>query len=474
MARGYLAIDLGAGSGRVMLGVLRDGALTLHELHRFRHGIARIAGHDRWLFADLTHALTEGLAAAARQELLPTAELRSIGVDAWGVDYGLLDGTGALLADPICYRDARTDGMLEPLFAAVPRAELYRRTGIQCMPINTSVQLFAEQRAGEWPALAQRLLLIPDLVHHWLCGSTSSEITNASTTQLLTAATRTWDLELLQRLHIPAAAMPPLVPAGTALGTLRPELAAAAGLPPLPIVAPATHDTGSAVAGTPLADGWAYISSGTWSLVGVETSAPVLTDLALQRNVTNEAGVYGTNRLLKNVMGLWLLDGCMARWREQSRAPDLDELQRRLLPLPPATIRIDPDDARFLHPPDMPAAIQSWLTEHGQSPIDEPFALAHVVLTSLAQRYAEIVRWLGELTGRRIAGVHIVGGGSRNHVQAQLCADLTGLPVRTGPVEATALGNVMVQAIADGAFADLATARVAAAAFVEREFRPRR
>lgn len=472
--RGYLAIDLGAGSGRVMLGILRDGALALHELHRFRHGIVHEAGHDRWSMAELLHELERGLAAAARQDLLPPGDLRSVGVDGWGVDFGLLDAHERLLADPVCYRDHRTDGQLEPLFSVVPREELHRRTGIQCMPINTSVQLFAQVRAGEWPTAAHRLLMVPDLVHHWLCGSTCAEVTNASTTQLLSAADRTWDRGLVRRLGVPETVLPPLVPPGTRLGTLRPGLAAANGLPHLPVVAPATHDTASAVAGTPLGPGEAFLSSGTWSLVGVETAAPVLTDQALQRNVTNEAGVAGQNRLLKNVMGLWLLDSCLASWRRTGRAPGLDELQQRLLPLPPASLRIDPDDPRFLNPPDMPAALADWLRERGLGPLDDPFALAHVLLTSLAHRYAEIVRWLGELTGRPVPGVRIVGGGSRNLVQAQLTADLTGLPVRTGPVEATALGNVLVQAIADGAFPDLATARGALVPFVEREFRPRR
>jgi rhamnulokinase len=472
--RGYLAIDLGAGSGRVMLGCLSRGKLSLHELHRFRHDVRRQDGHDRWSFAAMTAAIEQGLAAAARQTFVPVAAIRSAGVDAWGVDFGLLDAHDQLLADPVCYRDGRTDGIFAQLFAAVPRAELYERTGIQCMPINTSAQLFAQVRAGEWPAAAARLLLIPDLVHHWLCGSTVCELTNASTTQLLTATTRTWDTALLARLGVPAAAMPPLVAAGTRLGTLRPELAAATGLPPRPLVAPGTHDTASAVAGTPLADGWAYLSSGTWSLVGVETRDVVLGAAALAHNVTNEAGVSGTNRLLKNVMGLWLLDSCNRRWREQGRAPSYADLERALLSRPPSTVRLDPDDPRFLHPPDMPAAIAAQLAERGQPVIDDPIELSHVVLTALARRYAEIVGWLGELTGRRVAGVHIVGGGSRNRVQAQLTADLTGLPVKAGPVEATALGNVLVQAIADGAFADLAAARAAVQPFVEMEFAPRR
>jgi rhamnulokinase len=472
--RGYLAIDLGAGSGRVMLGHLCDGALALHELHRFTHEVRRVDGHERWSFEALSRAIEEGLEAAARQTIVPLEALRSVGVDGWGVDYGLLDANGRLLADPVCYRDHRTDGLLEPLFAEVPRAELFARTGIQCMPINTSVQLFAQVRAGEWPAAARRLLLVPDLVHHWLCGSTVCERTNASTTQLCSAAARTWDTQLAGQLGVPSAVFPPLVPAGTRLGTLLPELAARTGLPRLSVVAPGTHDTASAVAGTPLEDGWAFLSSGTWSLLGIETRELLLGEAALARNVTNEAGVFGSNRLLKNVMGLWLFDSCCRRWREQGREPRRDELERALLQRPASALRIDPDDPAFLNPPDMPAAIAAWMRARGMPVIDEPLELCHVLFSSLAQRYAEIVGWLGELTGRRIQGLHIVGGGSRNRVLDRLTADLTGLSVRAGPVEATALGNVLVQAIADGSFADLGQARAALAPFVEDAFEPRR
>jgi rhamnulokinase len=472
--RAYLAIDLGAGSGRVMLGLVRDGSLSLHELHRFTHEVHRQDGHDRWSFAALTHELELGLRAAARQTLVPLHAIRSIGVDSWGVDFGLMDAQGHPIADPVCYRDHRTDGVLEPLFAAVPRAELYRRTGIQCMPINTIGQLFAQCRSGEWPQQAHRLLMIPDLVHHWLSGSAHCEVTNASTTQLLSATTRTWDEELITRIGVPTSVMPPLVPAGTKLGTLRPELAARTGLPTIAVIAPGTHDTASAVAGTPLTSGSAFVSSGTWSLVGIETATVVLGDAALARNVTNEAGVFGINRLLKNVMGLWLFESCMKRWREQGRAPSYQTLEQALLPRPGSALRIDPDDPRLLNPPDMTAAIQTQLREQGHAAPDDPIELSHVILTSLARRYAEITGWLSDLAGTRIHRLHIVGGGSRNLVQAQLTADFTGLPVHTGPVEATALGNVLVQAIADGAYRDLATARKALEPFVERTFVPRR
>ncbi|GDY02205.1 carbohydrate kinase [Planctomycetota bacterium] len=470
----YLAIDLGASSGRVMLGHVRSGTLALHELHRFTHEVHHAEGHERWSFAALLQELEQGLIAAARQTIVPLQMIRSVGVDAWGVDFGLLDATGRLLGDPVCYRDRRTEEVLGPLFALVPRAELFQRTGIQCMPINTIGQLLAQHRAGEWPAAARHLLMIPDLVHHWLCSSTQCEVTNASTTQLLSATTRSWDQELLTRIGVTNLVMPQLVPAGTRLGTLREDLAARTGLPPIAVVAPGTHDTASAVAGTPISDGYAFLSSGTWSLVGVESKDVVLGKAALQRNVTNEAGVYGTNRLLKNVMGLWLLESCMKRWREQGRPQTYADLEQALLPLSASSIRIDPDDPRLLHPPDMEAAIEAQLRERGHPPVDDPVQLCHVILTSLAQRYAEIICWLPELVGHPIRGVHIIGGGSRNQVQAQLTADLTGLPVIAGPVEATALGNVLVQAIAFGTFENLTEARAALKPFIEREFLPRR
>lgn len=475
--RAYAAVDLGAGSGRVIVGRVGGERIELQEVHRFTHDVRVLAGHERWDFARILAEVEHGLAAAGRAA---GSALCSVGVDGWGVDHGFLDARGRLLADPISYRDARTNGMLARLYARIPRAELHARTGIQCLPINTSVQLLVQLEAREWPGDAARLLMIPDLVHRHLCGAEVCEETNASTTQLLGLAkegarARGWDEELCRLLGIPPAVLPPLVKAGTALGRLRPELARRLGLGAIEVVAPGTHDTASAVAGTPLAPGWAYVSSGTWSLVGVETSAPVLGARASVENVTNEAGVFGTNRLLKNVMGLWLLESCRKSWSRRGPVLAHDELQRALAARPPLAQRLDPDDPRFLNPPDMPAAIADHLRATGQAALEGELSLSQLVLESLARRYAEIVTLLSELTGTPIHGLHVSGGGSQNDFLNQATADATGLPVRAGPVEATALGNVAVQAIHDGAIADLAAARrVIASSFQAREFVPRK
>jgi rhamnulokinase len=469
--RAYAAVDLGAGSGRVIVGRVAGGRLVLEEVHRFTHELRRVDGHERWSLVGILAEVEHGLAAAGRSA---GRALRSVGVDGWGVDHAFLDAEGNVLADPIGYRDARTDGVLERLLERVSRAELHARTGIQCLPFNTSVQLFAQVQAGEWPVGVARLLMVPDLVHRHLCGSEVSELTNASTTQLLDARTRAWDTELCARLGIPAAVLPPLVAAGTELGRLRPELARALGLAELAVVAPGTHDTASAVAGTPLEPGWAYVSSGTWSLVGLETAAPVLGPAACAANVTNEAGVLGTNRCLKNVMGLWLLESCRRAWSARGPVLAHEELQRALAGRATLAQRLDPDDARFLHPPDMPAALAAQLRESGQAPLTGELELSQLVLESLARRYAEVLAELVALTGVRLAGVHVVGGGSQNAFLNQATADATGLAVRAGPVEATALGNLALQAIADGAFPDLAAARAAIArSFPAQRFVPR-
>jgi len=477
--RAYAAVDLGAGSGRVIVGRLLGGPseerLELEEVHRFEHDVRVHDGHLRWDFTRILAEVERGLAAAGRAA---DGALRSLGVDGWGVDHGFLDADGRRLGDPIAYRDARTNGILPRLFARVPREELHARTGIQSMPINTSAQLLAQLEAGAWPRRATRLLLVPDLVHHHLCGAAVSEVTNASTTQLLDARSRTWDRALCARLGIPAEVLPPLVAAGTRLGTLHPALARRLGLAELPVVAPGTHDTASAVAGTPLEPGWAYLSSGTWSLVGLETAAPVLGGRAVAENVTNEAGVQGTNRLLKNVMGLWLLEECRRAWERRGAPLGHEALQARLGARPPLSAArvaaLDPDDLRFLNPADMPAEIAAALVERGAPPPADALELAQLVLLALARRYAAVLALLGQLTGASPAGLQVVGGGSRNDFLNQATADAAGIPVRAGPVEATALGNLAVQALHDGALPDLAAARRAIArAQPARVFVPR-
>jgi rhamnulokinase len=447
----YLAVDLGAGSGRVILGRFTSSGLRLDELHRFEMPHRHIEGHERWDFAQMLAEIETGLRAAHGE----CDSILSVGVDGWGVDFGLLDENGDLLGDPVCYRDSRTDGVMDELRRRMPASEIYQRTGIQFMPFNTGVQLLAQVTGAEWPEDAHRLLMVPDLVHRHLSGQARSEFTNATTTQLLNAGSREWDEKLLAVIGVPHEVMPPLIQAGERIGALTAELCEATGFEKLDVVAPATHDTGSAVAGTPLEDGWAYISSGTWSLLGVETASPVVSELALEHNFTNEGGAFGVNRLLRNVMGLWLLESCRLRWQDVSH----DDLLHGLESHVPGDVFLDPDDLRFLHPVDMVEEIRAFLEETGQCIPTEPSAVARVILESLALRYAQVVDQIEEVTGVAVQGVHIVGGGSQNTFLDQATANATGRPVRAGPVEATAIGNLLVQAIADGVFPNLASAR---------------
>jgi len=467
----HVAIDLGAGSGRAFLGHVDARGLALEELHRFTYGPRPSAGHLRWDMTALHGGLVAGLAAARQRAAASGRSVASIGVDAWGVDYGLIDAGGALVEEPIAYRDPRTEGVMDAVLARVPRAEIFRRTGIQFMPINTIYQLAAHVRDG-LAADAAGVLLMPDLCHLFLSGSRSGEYTDASTTQLLDATTRQWDDALFARLGLPRALMPALVDPGADLGTLRPALQADLGGDPIRVIAPATHDTASAVVGTPLTPGWAYISSGTWSLVGVERTTPLLTGEVEAANFTNEGGAGGTIRLLRNVMGLWLLEACRREWGTAS--PDHDALVAGAAALPRGAGLIDAQDLSLLNPPSMLGAIRAQLTAHGHPMPSDPAGVARVIFDSLAQSYATVVATIERLTGEAIPGIHIVGGGSRNAYLNQATADACGKPVLAGPVEATAAGNLIVQAVAAGAIASIAEGRQSVARSIPlRAFEPR-
>jgi rhamnulokinase len=470
----HVAIDLGAGSGRAVAGGLADGGLWLRELHRFRYSPSRHDGHLRWPSRAILEGIETGLAAAGELARAEGRPLESVGVDSWGVDYGLVDAAGRLVEEPVAYRDERTAREMEAAFAVVARDEIFRRTGIQFMVFNTIYQLRAAVREGI-PAAARRLLMIPDLCHQHLCGSERGEYTNASTTQLLDARKRTWDVDLVASLGLPAELLPELGRPGDVLGALRPELQRALGLPPLRVVAPPTHDTGSAVAGTPLPPGWAYISSGTWSLVGVELPEPLIDDQVARANFTNEGGAYGSVRFLKNVMGLWLLESCRREWAEAGLVEDLDTLLRGVAALEGASGLVFPDDPRFLNPASMTGELRRALEETGQDAPADPVRLARVVLDSLALRYASVLRTVERLTGNPLQGVRVVGGGSRNDYLNQATADASGRPVLAGPEEATAVGNLLVQAIASGHARSLAEGREAVArSLPARAFEPRR
>jgi rhamnulokinase len=464
----YIAVDLGAGSGRVFLGGPETDKFLLQEIRRFESPPRRLAGHLRWDLRAILNEITTGILLASKRAAELERSVSSIGVDSWGVDYGLIDREGNLLEDPVAYRDERTSRAMEQVFALVPAHEIFGRTGIQFLPFNTLFQLHAHRLEG-MPPNAAKLLLIPDLVNHHLTGTAVTEYTNATTTQLVASRTGDWDRELGENIGLDPSLLPDILPAGSDLGALRGALADESGLRACRVVAPATHDTGSAVAGCPLESGWAFISSGTWSLVGVERKEVLINPAVAKENFTNEGGAFGTIRFLKNVMGLWLLESCRREWTQLGLTVDyrtlLDEVQQAAA----VEALIFPDDPRFLNPPSMLEAIANQLAESGQRMPDRPSGIARIVMDSLALRYASVLRAIERLTGSRIEGVQIVGGGSRNRYLSQATATAANLPVRTGPVEATAAGNLTVQAIADGRFGSLAEARQYLSAKIEFE-----
>ncbi len=467
------AADLGAGSGRVFVGALNTPAPALQEVHRFTYAPRRRAGHLRWDAAALLAGLREGMVRASDTARRAGGALDSVGVDAWGVDYALIGDEGRLLEDPVCYRDERIAGVTDRVLARVSQSRLFEATGIQRLPFNTLFQLVAHVESG-LPPEATRLLMIPDLCHHFLCASQTSEPTNASTTQLLNARDRDWDAELFSELGLPRHLMPPLKPAGAVLGSLRSDLRDALELPEIRVIQPATHDTASAVAGTPLTAGWAFISSGTWSLVGVERRAPLLDSAAGVANFTNEIGVGGTVRFLKNVMGLWILDSCVREWSAHGVAPTLSELLARAAAAPAAVALVFPDAARFFNPPSMTIELRLALEETGQPAPDDPVGLTRIIIDSLALRYASVVADIERLTGESIRGIHIIGGGALNDLLNQATADASARPVLAGPVEAAALGNLCVQAMAGGDVSSIEEGRHRlAAADPPRRFEPR-
>ena len=451
-----VAIDLGAESGRVVVGTFDGGRLALEVVHRFANVPVTLAGTLYWDFLRLFGDVSGGLRRVASGG--PAA---SVGVDTWGVDFGLLDARGRLLGNPVHYRDGRTAGMLDQALATVPRAEIYRATGIQFMPINTLFQLLSMARAGD-PQLrgADRLLMMGDLFAHFLCGSSVAEYTNATTSQCMDPFARDWARPLLERLGIPTGFLPEIVQPGTVLGPLRPDVAADTGLAAVTVVAPGSHDTASAVVGAPLADETtAFLSSGTWSLIGMEVAAPVVSDVTLAANLTNEGGVAGTIRLLRNVMGLWLVQESRRALWPAGDAPSYEELAALAEEAPAFTAFINPDDERFLRPGDLPARVRAFCAETGQPVPQDHGTLIRVILESLALRYAVAVDELARASGHPVRAIHVVGGGSNHRLLCRLTADATGLPVRAGPVEATAIGNLAVQAIAAGELASVAEAR---------------
>jgi rhamnulokinase len=454
----YIAVDLGAGSGRVFLAGVMPGEFLLEEAHRFHYPPTRSAGHLRWDFLKILHEIKAGVRLAVERARNLDRVVCSIGVDSWAVDYGLIDDEGNLVEHPVCYRDERTQSVMEEVFAQIARREIFERTGIQFQAFNTLFQLYAHAREGI-PGAASRLLMIPDLINFFLTGRAVTEYTNATTTQLVNAKSRTWDREMISRLGLPLSLLTEIVSAGEDLGPVKGAVAGELLLEDARVIVPATHDTASAVAGAPLEDGWAYISSGTWSLIGVERDSALINDDAARYNFTNEGGAFGTIRFLRNVMGLWILESCRKEWKERGFDDDYDALLRQVETIDGYRALIFPDDPRFFNPPSMLDRIAEQLAESGQSVSGEPPVITKMILDSLAFRYASVLRAIESVTGRKINGVRIIGGGSRNNYLNQTTATLTGNRVIAGPVEATVTGNVLVQAIAAGRFASLADAR---------------
>jgi rhamnulokinase len=461
--KSYLAFDFGAESGRAILGQMASGVLTIREIHRFANEPVAYGDSLHWDVPRLWHEVRKALA------MLQGAPLAGIAVDAWGVDYALLGEKGELLENPYHYRDARTTGVMEEVFRRIPKEEIYATTGIQFMPINTLYQLFTAAR--ETPQLlkaAQQLLTIPDLFHYWLTGRAVCEFTNATTTQLIDYRTRSWARELAGRLGLPDHLWPEIIEPGSVLGPVQPRAALDLPLQGTPVIAPAAHDTGSAVAAISAREGTAFISSGTWSLVGTEVDAPVVSPAALRMNFTNEGGVCGTTRLLKNVMGLWMLQCSFRAWAAQHQTPEVTQLLELAAEAPPFSCLVDPDHPTFLRPANMPAAIDEFCARTQQPPPKSPGDYTRAILESLALKYRLVLASLEQLTGQRIERIRVIGGGSRNRLLNQLTADASGKTVLAGPAEATALGNLAMQILATGGASSLRDVR----AMIERSYPP--
>jgi rhamnulokinase len=457
----YVAVDLGAESGRVIVGSL-DG---LEVVHRFGNHPVRVGDSLYWDLPRIFSEIKVGLREAFRRS--PAGRIRSIGVDSWGVDYGLLDEQGDLIGTPYHYRDARTDGAPEELWKTVSRREIYDETGIQYLQLNTIYQLFAHRRARpEDFRRARTFLSFPSLLNYRLTGKALNEYSHVTTTQLYNPRTRDWSWRLVDAIGLERGLFGPIIAPGTALGPLLPALAEELDAEPgIQVVAPATHDTACAVAGVPAADsaGYAYISSGTWSLEGIESPQPIISDGSYRYDFTNEGAADGGVRFLKNVVGLWIVQECKRHWDRGEREYSYGELAEMAEAAGPARFRIDPNDPRFFKPgladDSMPDRVRAFCRETGQPEPGEPGHLIRGVLESLAELYARILEQLREVTGHPVRVIHIIGGGSRNRLLCRLTAQATGLPVQAGPVEATAIGNILLQALAMGEIASIAEGR---------------
>ena len=464
----YLAIDLGAESGRTIVGALDGNHLSLTETHRFPNRPVRLNDGLHWDMLRLWSDIKNGIRKSKPFD--------SIGLDTWAVDFALLDKNGSLLGNPFHYRDARTDGMLDEAFKVMPRAEIFANSGIQFMQLNTLYQLIAAVRSNSSVFdVAKTFVTIPDLFNFWLTGELTNEFTNATTTQCFDPRTRTWSTKILDAFGIPSHLFKPTTDSGTQIGTLLPNLAEETGAGAVPVILPACHDTGSAVVAVPAKnEDFVWLSSGTWSIMGAEVREPCLTEKALEYNFTNEGGVNGTWRLSKNIMGLWLVQECRREWSRQGEEISFDALTQLAAESEAFLSVIDPDDGLFLAPGDMPSRIQKYCVDTNQRVPQTKGQIIRVVLESIALKYRLVLERLEELSGKHLEPLHIIGGGTRNKLLNQFTADSTGRTVITGPVEATAIGNILMQAIGMKHISSLAEAReVVRISFEPEIFEPR-
>ncbi len=467
-SRNYLAVDLGAESGRTIIGKLDNGHLSLTETHRFSNNSVRLNDGLHWDVLRLWSDIKEGVGKSSSKIDQP---LDSIGLDTWAIDFALLDRTGALLSNPFHYRDARTNGMMDQAFNIMPRAEIFANTGIQFMQINTLYQLLALSLDN--PSLfdiAKTFVTIPDLFNYWLSGEITNEFTNATTTQCFDPNKRDWSTPILDAFKIPSHLFGPVTDPGIWIGTLLPYIAEETNAGAIPIVLPACHDTGSAVVAVPAGNqDFVWISSGTWSIMGVEAQQPFINEKALDYNFTNEGGVFGTWRLSKNIMGLWLIQECRREWMRQGEEISFDALTQFAVESDAFLSVIDPDFAEFLHPGDMPARIQKYCADTNQKVPQTKGQILRIALEGIALKYRWVLERLEELTEKHLAPIHIIGGGTKNNLLNQFTANSTNRTVITGPVEATAIGNILMQAIGLKHLSSLAEAREVVRASFELE-----
>ena len=454
----FLALDLGAESGRAVVGLFDGKTIKLEEAHRFPNGAVRVGENLYWNALRLFEEMKSGIAKATS---VYGKDIVSMGIDTWGVDFGLFSANGELLSNPRHYRDPRTNGMLEAVFDVVPRPKVFEATGIQFMQLNTLYQLYSMvKEKSPLLKIADTFLMMPDIFNFWFTGVKVCEFSNATTTQCYNPNKGRWATELLEALGIPTHFLPEIVQPGTTLGPLSQNVAEELGVDPITVVAPATHDTGSAVAAVPVANkDYAYLSSGTWSLIGVELDKPFTDERALAQNFTNEGGVAGTFRFLKNIMGLWLVQECKRTWARAGKDYTYQELTNMATAEKPFAAIVNPDDPIFLPPGDVPTRIREYCQKTGQEPPASDGAVVRCALDSIALKYKQVLESLEGLLGRRLDVINIVGGGTQNKLLNQLAANVTGKTVVAGPIEATALGNVLVQAIAAGEIGSLSEAR---------------